>query len=136
MAAPEPRDERRHHAHDGELPDLDTQIEREQGPRQRCPRKVHHPQHRRKAKAMDEAKKEMVIQDELATRRFVMSELFTHAKEADGVGHKLKALELMGKAVGMFVDKVESKVEEINAEQLKNELASHLELLNSATKKH
>jgi len=48
----------------------------------------------------------------------------------------VRSLELMGKAVGMFVDKVESKVEEINAEQLKNELSSHLDLLNKATSKH
>jgi len=39
----------------------------------------------------------------------------------------------MGKAVGMFIDKVETKVEEINAEQLKQELESHLTLLDNVT---
>jgi hypothetical protein len=32
----------------------------------------------------------------------------------------------MGKAIGMFVDKTEAKVEQIDPEQLKRELDSHL----------
>jgi len=83
------------------------------------------------------AKEEMVINDAIATRRHVMSQLFKHSDDVGiPISVRVRSLELMGKAVGMFVDKVESKVEEINAEQLKNELSSHLELLNKATSKH
>jgi len=75
------------------------------------------------------------------TRRHVMKELLKHADAEDvPVSAKLRALELMGKAVGMFVDKVETKVEEINVDSLKAELQSSLSLLNSSrhanAKKH
>ena len=54
-----------------------------------------------------------------------------HAQSAKTEGTQLKALELMGRAVGMFTDKVETKVEEINTEKLKAELKSHLTLLEN-----
>jgi hypothetical protein len=38
---------------------------------------------------------------------------------------------MMGRAIGMFTDKVESKVETISTEQLKAELESSLELLGN-----
>jgi hypothetical protein len=80
------------------------------------------------------AKKELVLANEVATRKHIMEELFVHsANEETNVGARLRALELMGKAVGMFIDKVETKVEEINAEQLKQELESHLTLLDNVT---
>ena len=84
------------------------------------------------------AKKEMVIQDELAVRRFVMSELFTHAKDADGTGHKLKALELMGKAVGLFNDKTSDEHDDsADVEKLKAELRVKMaSLLGVDDKKH
>jgi hypothetical protein len=47
-------------------------------------------------------------------------------------GTKLKALELLGKSVGLFIDKAEVKTETVTAEQLKRELGQHLKLLPSA----
>ena len=74
--------------------------------------------------------KENVIADAISTRRHIMSQLYEHAEQKDGrVGDKLKALELMGRAVGMFTDKLESKVEEVNVDTLKKELESSLALL-------
>jgi hypothetical protein len=65
-----------------------------------------------------------------------MSQLFDHAERAgERTSDKLKALELMGRAIGMFTDKVESKVEEINVDTLKKELESSLSLLQSAKPK-
>jgi hypothetical protein len=48
----------------------------------------------------------------------------------DGDSQKLRALELMGKAVGMFTDRVERVVEQISPESLKDELSKHLALLD------
>jgi len=80
------------------------------------------------------SKKEIVLANEIATRKHIMEELFKHSDDADvPIGAKLKALELMGKAVGMFVDRVENTVEQINTEQLKKELESHLTLLDNVT---
>lgn len=80
--------------------------------------------------------KENVIADQQATRRHIMSELYNHAERAgERTSDKLKALELMGRAIGMFTDKVESKVEEVNVDSLKKELESSLALLQSAKPK-
>lgn len=77
--------------------------------------------------------KEKIVADAVATRRFVMEQLHDKAVQAKTEGSQLKALELMGRAVGMFTDKVEQKVEEISTERLKQELKTHLELLDNVT---
>jgi hypothetical protein len=74
-----------------------------------------------------ESVKQNVIDDAIATRRHVLEQLHAHASDANvRTGDRLKALELMGKAIGMFVDKSEAKVEQVDPEQLKRELDSHL----------
>lgn len=74
---------------------------------------------------------ENIIQDAQATRRYVMEQLISHTENAKTEGTKLKALELMGKAVGMFTDRVESKVEEVSTERLKQELEQSLQMLDN-----
>lgn len=74
-----------------------------------------------------ESVKENIIDDAIATRRKIMGDLLMHAEDAKTrTSDKLKALELMGRAIGMFTDKSEVKHEEVNAEQLKRELDEHL----------
>ena len=75
--------------------------------------------------------KENLVNDAIATRRHVMEQLLKHSEEAKQEGTKLKALELMGRAVGMFTDKVEQKIEEVSTSQLKEELKSSLALLDN-----
>ena len=76
-----------------------------------------------------------ILLDQQRTRFHIMEELLKHSGNIDhAISARLKALELMGKAVGMFTDKVETKVEQINAEQLKSELSQHLQLLDSVTR--
>lgn len=75
-----------------------------------------------------------LIDDQVALRRHVMSELLEHSRSMKGESQKLRALELMGKAVGMFTDKIEQTVEQISPESLKDELSKHLDLLDQATK--
>lgn len=86
-----------------------------------------------------ETVKETIVNDAVATKRHVMSELFKHAQNDKAqLSNRLKSLELMGRAVGMFTDKVETKVEEISTEQLKKELETSLALLDtkSSVSKH
>jgi len=86
-----------------------------------------------------ETVKENIVNDAIATKRHVMSELFKHAQNEEAqLSNRLKSLELMGRAVGMFTDKVETKVEEISTEQLKKELETSLALLDtkSSVSKH
>ena len=74
-----------------------------------------------------ESIKQNVIDDAIATRRHVLEQLHAHASDANvRTSDRLKALELMGKAIGMFVDKSEAKVEQVDPEQLKRELDTHL----------
>ena len=81
--------------------------------------------------ALSEEYRRKVIDNAVSTREHVMSELFKHAQKAKQEGTQLKALELMGRAVGMFTDRVEQKVEEISTEKLKAELKTHLVLLEN-----
>jgi hypothetical protein len=81
--------------------------------------------------ALDETV-EHLAEDVAGTKRYVLKQLITHSKQAKQEGTKLKALELLGKSVGLFIDKAEVKTETVTAEQLKRELGQHLKLLPSA----
>ena len=80
--------------------------------------------------------KENVITDNVSARRHIMKELFKHANDDKAqLSNRLKSLELMGRAIGMFTDKVESKVEEISTDQLKKELEASLALMETTQRK-
>ena len=81
--------------------------------------------------SLDEALKEKVIEDAVKTRRFVMERLHDRAMNAKTESAELKALELMGRAVAMFTDNVDQKVQQVNVQQLKDELRGHLRVLES-----
>jgi hypothetical protein len=81
--------------------------------------------------SFDDSLKEKIIEDAVRTRRFVMERLHDRVTSAKTESTELKALELMGKAVGMFTDRVEQTVEQINTDQLKEELKVHLKLLDN-----
>lgn len=75
---------------------------------------------------------EAMTDDALAVRRYVIKQLLHHSKTAKQEGTKLKALEMMGKSVGMFKQDMTDKDEVVvTADQLKRELAGHLRLLNN-----
>ena len=80
---------------------------------------------------LEEVLKERVIEEAAKTRRFVMERLHDRVMAAKTEATELKALELMGKAVGMFTDRVEQTVEQVNPEKLKEELKSSLKLLDN-----
>jgi hypothetical protein len=63
-----------------------------------------------------------------------MKRLLTLSKQGKQEGSQLKALELLGKSVGMFIDKAEVKPESVTADQLKRELSGHLKLVNDKRK--
>jgi hypothetical protein len=72
---------------------------------------------------------ENLVDDVNGTKRYVLKQLLELSKQAKQEGSQLKALELLGKATGLFVH-TESKAEvTISSEQLKRELAGHLRLV-------
>ena len=80
-----------------------------------------------------QAKREMVINDELATRRFIMQELFEHAKNTERVSDKLRALEMMGKSIGMFNDTADKDENDLDVEKLKSELKAKMASMLNVT---
>ena len=72
-----------------------------------------------------------LVDDQVAVRRYVMEQLHKHSTDAKTVGDKLRALEMLGRSVALFTDKVETKTEAINADQLKKDLRNHLVLLDN-----
>jgi predicted transcriptional regulator len=80
--------------------------------------------------ALDETV-EHLAEDVAGTKRYVLKQLITHSKQAKQEGTKLKALELLGKSTGLFIDKASEEAKPVSAEQLKRELGVHLRLLKT-----
>ena len=72
---------------------------------------------------------EHLTEDAAATKRYVLKSLLALSKTAKQEGSRLKALELMGKAVGVFTPVTDTVVIAPTADQLKRELSGHLKLL-------
>ena len=75
---------------------------------------------------------EALSEDAAASKRYVLKSLLALSKEAKQEGSRLKALELMGKACGLFTPTDVQDKTVITADQLKRELASHLKMLDGA----
>ena len=67
-----------------------------------------------------------IISDPPALRAFIMRQLLNHSNTMKTESNQIRALELLGKTIGMFTDKVETKVERVDTEQLKAQLEKHL----------
>ena len=67
-----------------------------------------------------------IISDPPALRAHIMRQLLNHSNTMKTESNQIRALELLGKSIGMFTDKVETKVERVDPEQLKAQLERHL----------
>jgi hypothetical protein len=74
---------------------------------------------------------EVLAEDVGATKRYVLKELLALSKGGKQEGSRLKALELMGRAAGMFQPQAAEATEKVSAEQLRKELSGHLRLLDN-----
>jgi hypothetical protein len=74
---------------------------------------------------------EVLAEDVSATKRYVLKELLALTKGGKQEGSRLKALELMGRAAGMFQPQGAETTEKVSAEQLRKELSGHLKLLDN-----
>lgn len=83
--------------------------------------------------AANETMQENVIQDSVRTRQYVMEQLLAKCRDGKTEATQLKALELMGRAVSMFSDRVEQTVEHIDTAKLKDELRAHLVLIDGSS---
>lgn len=74
---------------------------------------------------------EVLAEDTAATKRYVLKELLALTKASKQEGSRLKALELMGRAAGLFQIATEAVAPKPSAEQLRRELSGHLRLLDN-----
>lgn len=81
--------------------------------------------------AGEEEQYEHLAEDLAATRRFVMRRLLGLSKEARQEGSQLKALELLGRAAGMWREVQAQADKPVTAADLKAALAGHLRLVSA-----
>ncbi len=74
---------------------------------------------------------EHLAEDVASTRRYVLRKLVSLSKDAKQEGSRLKALELLGKTAGLFVQQETVAEKAVAPEQLKRELSQHLKLLDN-----
>ena len=71
-----------------------------------------------------------ILADQQTTRRHILQELLKHSQDEKAqLNNRLRSLELMGKAIGMFTDKTETVSQAIDVTVLKKELENSLSLL-------
>ena len=75
---------------------------------------------------------EHLSEDVSASKRYVLKGLLALSKDAQTESSRLRALELMGKACGLFAPTEVQDKAVITADQLKRELAGHMKLLEQA----
>lgn len=80
--------------------------------------------------AWDETQ-EALAEDMAAVKRYVMRRLVDMSKGAEQENTRVKCVELLGKASGLFSG-VNAPAKPMTAEQLKRELSGHLKLVNGA----
>jgi hypothetical protein len=87
------------------------------------------------AKVLEEAWSETIehlADDAAASKRYVLKQLLALSKSTQP-GTQLRALELMGKACGLFTPMVSEGDAPVSADQLKRELQAHIRLLERNT---
>jgi hypothetical protein len=87
------------------------------------------------AKVLEEAWGETIehlAEDAAASKRYVLKQLLALSK-SNQPGTQLRALELMGKACGLFTPMVSEGDAPVSADQLKRELQAHIRLLERST---
>lgn len=75
---------------------------------------------------------EALADDMAATKRYVMRQLVSLSKGANQEGSRLKALELLGRAAGMWRDQQATTERPLTAAELKAQLAGHLRLVQGS----
>ena len=75
---------------------------------------------------------EHLSEDVSASKRYVLKGLLALSKDAQTESSRLRALELMGKACGLFTPTEVADKAVITADQLKRELSGHMKLMEQA----
>lgn len=82
-----------------------------------------------------EQTQEALADDMAATKRYVMRQLVDLSKGANQEGSRLKALELLGRAAGLWREQQSQQEKPLTAAELKAQLAGHLRLVQASKTK-
>ena len=88
-----------------------------------------HPAVAKMVQDAQEQTEDVLVEDSQAAKRFVLRSLVALSTEAKQEGSRLKALELLGRASGMWRDKPEAPVKQVTAAELKAQLQGHIRLV-------
>ena len=78
---------------------------------------------------IDADSQEEVLDNPFAMRAFVTRQLISLSKTAVQDANKIKALELLGKSIGLFSEAPEAAPAAITADELKVQLMAHMRLI-------
>ena len=78
---------------------------------------------------IDADSQEEVLDNPFAMRAFVTRQLISLSRTAVQDANKIKALELLGKSIGLFSEAPEVTLPAITADELKLELMAHIRLM-------
>jgi len=78
---------------------------------------------------IDADSQEDVLDNPFAMRAFVTRQLISLSRTAVQDANKIKALELLGKSVGLFSEAPEAALPAITADQLKVQLIAHIRFM-------
>jgi len=92
-------------------------------------RLMDHPQISQRVSGLIKAQEERTLHDHARLKRLVLERLHNEAMNADSDSARIRALELLGKSIAMFTDKVEQETSEKSAGELERELLERLSRL-------
>ena len=80
--------------------------------------------------ALQKATEEKTLHDQARLRRLVLERLYEESANAESDSARIRALELLGKSIAMFTDKLEQETKERSADEIERELIARLERLS------
>lgn len=80
--------------------------------------------------AIQQAREDRTLHDSARLKRLVLERLHAEATEAQSDAARIRALELLGKSIAMFTDRVEQEEGVRSSEDLEQELIARLERLS------
>lgn len=93
-------------------------------------RLMDRPQIAQRVDALMQAKEEKTLHDQARLRRLVLERLYEESTNAESDSARIRALELLGKSIAMFTDKLEQETKERSADEIEQELIARLERLS------
>jgi len=93
-------------------------------------RLMDHPQVTARVSAIQKATEEKTLHDQARLRRLVLERLYEESANAESDSARIRALELLGKSIAMFTDKLEQETKERSAAEIEQELIARLQRLS------